>query len=211
MTLSGGPWCNLHDRPLRLHQVSVPFNETDWSWLHDVMADAHKQDRITIKPQVILREAVHQLSRADGWRFEMRFLDDASSRLGQAQSRVQRRLTKPGRPVLSIYVCRGLPTWLSLPRRFCSLTNPPSGDLMKPAVIGENALHPASSIATTSRRLPPGMSSQTGLFSGSVPPARNPGNAPALSPRPRIVPSRRLRTVVVAFGPPKQSSRPTCT
>ncbi len=53
--------------PLDAGLVSVPFNETDWGWLHDAIADAHKQDRITIKPQVILREAVHQLSQLGGW------------------------------------------------------------------------------------------------------------------------------------------------
>jgi hypothetical protein len=53
--------------PLDAGSVCVPFNETDWGWLHDALAEAHRQDRITVKPQVIVREAVHQLSQQGGW------------------------------------------------------------------------------------------------------------------------------------------------
>ncbi len=53
--------------PLDAGTVTVPFNETLWGWLHDVIADAHRQDRITVKPQLIIREAVQQLAQQGGW------------------------------------------------------------------------------------------------------------------------------------------------
>lgn len=65
--VSPDPGSEAEQAPLDAGMVSVPFNETEWGWLHDVMAEAHKQDRITLKPQVILREAVHQLSKQGGW------------------------------------------------------------------------------------------------------------------------------------------------
>jgi hypothetical protein len=65
--ISPDPGSEPERAPLDAGSVCVPFNESDWGWLHDVIADAHKLDRITIKPQVIVREAVHQLADKGGW------------------------------------------------------------------------------------------------------------------------------------------------
>jgi hypothetical protein len=84
--ISPDPGSEPEQAPLDAGVICVPFNVVDWGWLHDTIADAHKRDRITVKPQVIIREAIHRLSQQGGW-------DD----IGDAIKRRRRLEPHPGR------------------------------------------------------------------------------------------------------------------
>jgi hypothetical protein len=52
--------------------VTLKFAAAEWTWLHDVIGDAHKLDQLSLSEAILIREAVHQLSKRGGWSGELR-------------------------------------------------------------------------------------------------------------------------------------------